>query len=406
VYVPLNLNRGSIARKKLYFLLSSFLFILFYLLPSTHVSANKHDKLLDTVNLYETQIAGPEVGLSPKVANVVETLENIFKIRKIELLEETPYYVEKDIGSRKLSSLTPKEVVVVNQEEEYFLVKTAFGEHWIKPTKYIDETGELKLLLDRTYSIFETDSIRSKTGETVSPQLVTLVDDTADWWKIKHESKEKYLYKREGQKVAYLTFDDGPNQYTDDILRILNDYNAKATFFMLEPSMRYYPELVKQMKNEGHYTALHSVTHNRYKLYNGDPFNPALEMEQGRKTLKSITGEDHYLVRMPYGSIPFMHDSFRDALVEYNFKMWDWSIDTYDWKYNTSSYWNIVANVENNLAYLESHDEPVVILLHDRVQTVKALPHILELLYSEGYELVPYNPENHIVVNFWEDSRL
>jgi peptidoglycan/xylan/chitin deacetylase (PgdA/CDA1 family) len=404
--VSLNLIGGGSERKKLFFLLSSFIFILLFSLPSTSVSANEHDKLLDTLNLYNSHKDDTNIAISPQVASVVETLEHILHIRKIELLEETPYYVEMDTKSRKLSSLNPKEVIVVKQDGDFFLVKTAFGEHWIKPTKYIDEKGEVKLLLEKSYNVFDSDSIRSKTDETVTPQVVTLVDDTGDWWKIKHETGEKYLYKKQGQKVAYLTFDDGPNQYTDDILRILDDYNAKATFFMLEPSMRYNPELVKQMKTEGHFTALHSVTHNRYKLYDGDPFNPVWEMEKGRKTLKSITGEDHYLVRMPYGSIPYMHNSFRDALVEHDFKMWDWSIDTYDWKYSTSSYWNIVENIENNLDYLEKHGEPVVILLHDRVQTVKALPHILELLYSEGYELVPYDPNHHIVVNFWNDSRL
>ena len=53
-------------------------------------------------------------------------------------------------------------------------------------------------------------------------------------------------------KVMYLTFDDGPSEYTNDLLDLLATHHMKATFFMLGPEMERYPEAVKRMIEEGH----------------------------------------------------------------------------------------------------------------------------------------------------------
>jgi peptidoglycan/xylan/chitin deacetylase (PgdA/CDA1 family) len=240
----------------------------------------------------------------------------------------------------------------------------------------------------------------------VSPQIVTLIDETDIWWKIETWLGEKYLYKNEGKKIAYLTFDDGPSIYTADLLKLLNEYNAKASFFMLQSNMYYQPNLVKQVVNEGHFAGFHGVSHDKDKLYNGSPYNPVLEMEKSRQTFKKITNQDHYLVRMPYGSSPFMTADFRNALVEYNYKMWDWTIDSYDWKYDDDSYGNILLNLKYQLSNVEKSGKNVVILLHERSQTLKALPSIISFLHEKGYQLKAYNPDDHIVVNFWNDKRL
>ena len=131
--------------------------------------------------------------------------------------------------------------------------------------------------------------------------------------------------KKEQPKVAkpkvYLTFDDGPNEHLNSILDILKAKNAKGTFFMIEPQIRHYQEAVKRLVMEGHYPALHSVSHDKNKLYGGSPSNVVNEMEQTRKTLLEVTGIDSKLTRAPYGSKPFMTDSFRNALAAEGMKM-------------------------------------------------------------------------------------
>ena len=89
--------------------------------------------------------------------------------------------------------------------------------------------------------------------------------------------------------------------FTMDILNLLDKYNAKATFFMLEPYIKNYPEIVHEMVNRGHQIALHSVTHDVKKIYASSQ-SVVNEMEQTLLTLEEVTGIRSYIMRVPYGS--------------------------------------------------------------------------------------------------------
>ncbi|KZZ84318.1 polysaccharide deacetylase family protein [Bacillus sp. SJS] len=154
-------------------------------------------------------------------------------------------------------------------------------------------------------------------------------------------------------KIAYITFDDGPSKYTSQILDILKKKQVKASFFAIEPNIRAYKTSMVRVNREGHYIGLHSVSHSVRKLYRGSPKNVALEMETTRKTLQSVVKVNHYRVRVPYGSKPYMTKSYRDWLVRYHFKMWDWTIDSNDWRYKSSQYGTIIWNVINAVPAVE-----------------------------------------------------
>lgn len=217
---------------------------------------------------------------------------------------------------------------------------------------------------------------------------------------------DKYFTNSKPKRVVYLTFDDGPNQYTSQVLDVLKNKQANATFFMIEGNMKTYPDTVKRMVKEGNYPALHSVSHDKDKLYKGNVKNVALEMEKARKTLLSISGVDSHLTRAPYGSKPYLSKSHRDYLHQYHFKMWDWSIDTEDWRYSKSNPEKIVAKVKNGLQRFDGKNQPIVILFHDSKGTVSVLPEIIDYIRKKGYEPIPYSPDHHQVVNYWGDTRL
>jgi peptidoglycan-N-acetylglucosamine deacetylase len=223
-----------------------------------------------------------------------------------------------------------------------------------------------------------------------------------------NESKIIAFYQKANQDLrpkVYLTFDDGPNPGIKDILDILKSKKAKATFFMVEPQMRSYPNDVKRLVAEGHYPALHSVSHDKQKLYGGKPYAVATEMLLTRSTLYDITGIRSMLTRVPYGSKPYMLKSFRDELARYQFKMWDWDIDSLDWENRTKPQ-QILANVKAGFQQERNGTRPLVILFHINKGTVEALPDIIDYIYAQGFQCVAYNPEEHFVVNFWDDSRL
>ena len=65
------------------------------------------------------------------------------------------------------------------------------------------------------------------------------------------------------QKVVALTFDDGPTTNVDEILPLLNQYNAKATFFLIGSDIEKNPEEAKKIANSGHQIGNHTYSHQR-----------------------------------------------------------------------------------------------------------------------------------------------
>ncbi len=186
----------------------------------------------------------------------------------------------------------------------------------------------------------------------------------------------------EDGKFVYLTFDDGPSSVTTEILDTLEQFNAKATFFMLEPAMRSYPEAVKRTVEDGHAVALHGVTHQKEKFYHSE--QSALdEMKTAQETLLNITGVQSYLIRTPYGSIPYLTDSFRKVLTENGFKIWDWNVDSSDWNLSKDQYvQNVIAQVEK----IDKSGGTPIILMHDRGETAHHLSTLLSYLQKHDFQ--------------------
>ena len=186
-------------------------------------------------------------------------------------------------------------------------------------------------------------------------------------------------------KIAYLTIDDGPSVYTTTLLNTLNTYHAKATFFMINGNMNAHQSEVKRMVKDGHALGSHSVTHDKNLFYRSAS-SAVNEMITTRNTIKKITGLTSNLMRVPYGSVPYMKQSYRDATNKQHFIMWDWTVDSLDWKFNSSSY---VSYTLNQVKKQEQSGTTPVILIHDRKATVSNLPALLSALEKLGYTLAP-----------------
>ncbi|AZB42149.1 polysaccharide deacetylase [Bacillus sp. FJAT-42376] len=192
--------------------------------------------------------------------------------------------------------------------------------------------------------------------------------------------KPKQTMKR---KTVYLTFDDGPSPATEDLLDALDKYDVPATFFMLEPNMRKHEKEVKRLVEKGHAAGLHGVSH-KPKVFYATPDSVVGEMTAARDTLKNITGISTELVRTPYGSVPNLTEPEQLALQSANFQYWDWNVDSFDWKYKKPEY------VEDVLKQVEKRnqdfpDQPIIILMHDRIPSPEALNQLIPELKKRGY---------------------
>ena len=193
-------------------------------------------------------------------------------------------------------------------------------------------------------------------------------------------------------KVVYLTIDDGPSEYTDEIIKILNKNNVKATFFMINGNMKAYPEQVKNIVENGNTAGFHSVSHDIHKLYVSKT-SAKEEFDTNQATFKKITGQTSKVIRLPFGSKPYTPRASYNALVDSGYKLWDWTLDTEDWR-STSS--QIMENVKK----YSSGSDNVVLLMHERKQTVATLDEMIKYLKSEGFEILPIKQSDE-ARNYW-----
>lgn len=185
------------------------------------------------------------------------------------------------------------------------------------------------------------------------------------------------------EKVVYLTFDDGPSTHTQEILQILDAHNAKGTFFMLGPNMKRFPEATKAIVEGGHEPALHGVSHDAQQIYQSKD-TVVGEMKEAQDDLYNLTGVRTNLIRTPYGSVPYMKPEYLAAVHQNGFELWDWNIDSLDWKYKDARYVNgVIHDIET-----KSFKEPVI-LLHDKQTTAQHLNDLLDYLSAHGYKMKP-----------------
>ncbi|MEI2397587.1 MULTISPECIES: polysaccharide deacetylase [Paenibacillus] len=204
-----------------------------------------------------------------------------------------------------------------------------------------------------------------------------------------------------GQTV-YLTFDDGPSATTSQLLDILSKYEVQATFFMLGNNMNKYPSQVKRIVKEDYGLGLHGMTHRKEKFY-ASPAAALAEMSGDNAVLKKLTGATTTLIRPPYGSKPYFTKSFRDKVLGQGYHLWDWNVDSNDWRYKEDSD-KIYNTVMEQVHTLKKSKTNPVILMHDQKATLKVLPRLLEALKKDGYTFQVITKDME-PVNFWKDKR-
>ncbi len=202
--------------------------------------------------------------------------------------------------------------------------------------------------------------------------------------------KVENLYKtEEGEKTAYLTFDDGPTKaVTPKILDILKQENVKATFFVLGGRVVTNQGLVKRAYEEGHYIANHSFSHTYSNIYSS--VDATIEEYTGTETaIKEVLGEEYNsrLFRFPGGLQGGYYAEIKKQAAE---KLKQMGVANIDW--NALTYDAAGAKTkEEEIEKLKQTVEDkhtVVILMHDAADkkaTYEALPEIISYLREKGY---------------------
>lgn len=128
------------------------------------------------------------------------------------------------------------------------------------------------------------------------------------------------------KKEVFLTFDDGPTtNITPQILKILDDYNIKATFFVVGQNVEKHPELVREEKAKGHSIENHTYSHD-YKYIYASTSNFIKDIEKNNQVLASVLGEyNSKIIRFPGGSFGSKRSPFREAVKKAGYTYVDWN---------------------------------------------------------------------------------
>ena len=179
-----------------------------------------------------------------------------------------------------------------------------------------------------------------------------------------------------GNKVIALTFDDGPGPYTAHLLDVLDQYGAKATFFLIGSKVSSQANVVRSIHARGHQLGNHSWSHPELPKLPVDQI--AGEIDRTNDAIKQATGVTPAILRPPYGAV---NGVVLEQLRLRGMSSILWSVDTRDWADRNS---DIVCS-----RAVAGARPGAVILMHDIHQTsVGAVPCILSALKQQGYSFV------------------
>lgn len=193
------------------------------------------------------------------------------------------------------------------------------------------------------------------------------------------------------EKVAYLTFDDGPTtSVSPKILDILKEENIKASFFVIGKYVDSHPEIVKRAYEEGHYIANHGYSHNNSILYKSSESFISEVKKTDLAIGKAIGIEDYcsHIFRFPNGFMAPLYKSQKEKavllLLEMNYTYIDWNCLNKD---SERKYTN--TQLLNNLKQSCENKNTLVVLMHDTKDVNNSslvLKESIDYLKREGYE--------------------
>ena len=238
------------------------------------------------------------------------------------------------------------------------------------------------------------------------------------------EGQDRYQTRDDGQGLTgtaeweeevsaahkvYLTFDDGPGANTQKILDILDEYDVKATFFVVGKEGSAAEEAMKRIVEDGHTLGMHSYTHSYSQVYESlESFGEDLDKE--REYLYDVTGVWSNLYRFPGGSSNTVSKidmrEFARYLDEQGIRFFDWNISSGD---GGSYLVPTETLVENCTANIRKYSTSVI-LMHDapgKTTTLEALPKIIETIQAmDDTAILPITNGTELIQHIeWQDDR-
>lgn len=192
-------------------------------------------------------------------------------------------------------------------------------------------------------------------------------------------------------KVIYLTFDDGPSQYTPKLLEILRKYNVKATFFVVNTQ---YIHLLPEMVADGHAIGVHTGSHVYQEIY-ADETAFFADFKIVHDQIYALTGQKTTIMRFPGGSSnvisnfnPGIMTRLTQLVTDYGLQYFDWNVDSKD-SGRSKTAQQVFQTVVNGIG-----DKTCSIVLQHDIHgySVDAVERIIQWGLANGYQFLPLEP--------------
>jgi peptidoglycan/xylan/chitin deacetylase (PgdA/CDA1 family) len=190
--------------------------------------------------------------------------------------------------------------------------------------------------------------------------------------------RDTYTRVRTSRKVIAITFDDGPHpENTPRLLDMLKERKVKATFYVVGNMVKYNPQILKRMVEEGHEIGNHTVTHGTLSRMSDESL--LTELKNAHDQIVEACGVAPVSMRPPGGAIKKDQKAF--VLGELGYPTILWSVDPEDWKRPGPAV--VTSRLVNGAS------PGGILLVHDlHKPTVDAMPDTLDQLLAMGYEFV------------------
>lgn len=314
-----------------------------------------------------------------------------------------------DAGLAKAEDVINQNIDDTDDTEEIYVSYDLDSEEFNKEIEEIEEAigvNEQETKADNENNENEANELGNEEAENIVDKDVEKLgnvdnteetdDEKVEGVSIETEEKENAAVlpeetAPENEKVAYITFDDGPSSsVTPQILDILKEYDIKATFFVLGKNAEDNPDILKRIYEEGHVIGNHSYSHNYSYIYK-NMSNFMDEIERTEEVFKSILGEEFKtdLFRFPGGSFEDWKKPFREQIVELGYRYVDWNSLNGDAEGHNLSKEQLVKRLKATYR----NQKKLIILMHDtdaKPTTADALPEIIEFLIEKGYKFATF----------------
>jgi len=355
---------------------------------------------------YAVQKSGGDYILESKNSDGVDSIDN--KSVQTASVNYTPKSTNKPTEANVIlipketdtDSDTPSQLPAVNDNDKETIEKTDSVKQ--DNTDDIDEMACFETIKDieDKEGVHTADSLQTIKGKQplVDTQETQNTQDTQNNHYVPSkimllQTQLNNIYSYKGERIAYLTFDDGPTPYlTEAILDILKEEEIKATFFPIGSNAERYPDLIRRQYEEGHGIGNHTYSHVFKHIY-GSLDNYVNELILTEQILQSILGynKEFKLTRFPGGSFGKALAPYREAVNEAGYLYIDWNSlngDAETTKKRTRE--QLVKRLKETV----KGQSGLIVLMHDapnKETTVEALSEIIQYLKSENYrfELLP-----------------